>query len=198
MAMCSVDGCESKSRANGLCNKHLMRWRLTGTTNAGGKGHAPIQERLGRHFVKGPVDECWLWKSTTNKHGYGLIAVGGKGEGQLLAHRVAWEIANGPIPKGTWVVMHTCDTPTCVNPAHLKLGTQSDNLLDMRAKRRGHDGFAVDPIRGEAHHDARFTEDDVRAIRASSESSTVIAERYGVHRTSIIKIRSRKTWKHVT
>lgn len=198
MAVCSVDGCGSKSRANGLCNKHLMRMRLTGTTDPGNRAEAPIQERLGRHFKKLGPNDCWLWLSTTNANGYGLIAAGRKGEGQLLAHRVAWEIANGPMPKGTWVVMHMCDMPACVNPAHLKLGTQTDNLRDMRSKHRDHEGFAIEPIRGEAHHCANFTEADVRAIRASTESSTVIAERYGVHRTSIIKIRSRKTWKHVT
>ena len=135
MAMCSVDGCGSKSRANGLCNKHLMRMRLTGTTDPGKRAEAPIQERLGRHFDKLGPNDCWLWQSTTNANGYGLIAVGRKGEGQLLAHRVAWELTYGNIPEGM-LVCHHCDNPRCVRPEHLFLGTHADNTHDMMLKGR--------------------------------------------------------------
>lgn len=194
MPICSVDGCNSKSRANGLCNKHLLRVRLTGSTDPGPRSEAPIEERLGRHFKKGKPNSCWLWMSTKNKHGYGLISIGRKGEGQLLAHRVAWEVANGRIPKGTWVVMHVCDMPACVNPAHLKLGTQADNMRDMWAKDRAN---PINRPMGAQHYATELTEDDVRFIRKSSESGPALAKRYGLHRTSIVKIRSRKTWEHI-
>lgn len=197
MSVCAVDGCDSKSRANGLCNKHLMRMRNTGTTDPGSKARGPIEDRFGKLFEKRKPNDCWLWRGDVNHNGYGRIAVGAKSEGSVLAHRVAWEIANGPMPKGIWVVMHKCDTPACVNPAHLKLGTQTDNLADMRAKNRGYRGFDVQPIRGEDHHDCRFTEADVMLIRAAKGGLKALADRYGVNRTSIIKIRSRKTWKHI-
>jgi hypothetical protein len=71
-----------------------------------------------------------------NSKGYGLISVGAKGEGQVYVHRVAWELANGPIPPNT-NVLHSCDNPPCCNPEHLYLGTKSDNTRDMMLKGRG-------------------------------------------------------------
>jgi hypothetical protein len=97
------------------------------------------------------------------------------------------------MPKGDWVVMHTCDIPACVNPRHLVRGTQSENVKDMQAKLR----HVVHLINGESHHSARFTEQQVRDIRASSLGSRQLAEQYGVNIASIQKIRSRKTWKHI-
>lgn len=195
MAMCFVDGCFDSARANGLCNKHLIRRRLTGTTAPGARAHAPIEERFGRHFNKSESDKCWLWTGSRNKHGYGLISVGAKGAGQLLAHRVAWEIANGLMPDGDWVVMHSCDTPACVNPTHLKLGTQADNMRDMFSKDRAN---PINRPQGSDHHATELTDDDVRDIRASNLNCVVLGRQYGLHKTSIAKIRSRKTWKHLS
>lgn len=195
MSRCSVRGCKNKHEARGFCAAHYMQFRRKNpeTPLKYEYGLSAI-ERARKFFEHGAKDECWLWTGAVNKAGYGRVD-GGR---STLAHRVVWEHYSGSqIPDGM-VLMHTCDVPGCVNPNHLRIGSQAENLLDMREKRRGHEGFAIEPIRGVDHHCANFTEDDVRAIRASNESSTLIAERYGVHRTSIIKIRSRKTWKHVT
>ena len=76
---------------------------------------------------------CWLWTGGCNRPGgYGRFRVGKK---MVVAHRVAWELAYGPIPEGKRV-LHHCDTPPCENPAHLWLGTQADNLQDCRDKGR--------------------------------------------------------------
>jgi hypothetical protein len=75
---------------------------------------------------------CWLWTLGTNSRGYGQFCSGGRSR---LAHRAAWEVANGAIPSGMYVCHH-CDTPACVNPAHLFLGTASDNARDREAKGR--------------------------------------------------------------
>jgi hypothetical protein len=76
---------------------------------------------------------CWEWTGTRNQKGYGQIASGGcKG----MAHRIAWTLANGPIPDGL-CVLHRCDNPPCINPAHLWLGTVADNNLDKKIKGRG-------------------------------------------------------------
>lgn len=196
MRKCSVRGCKAPHMARGLCQMHYMRFRRANP-------EAPVLyeyglslgEKVSKLYQPGLPDECWLWRGSKNEAGYGRVP--DEHGTMLLAHRAVWSVHHGKkIPNGM-VLMHICDTPACVNPAHLKLGSQAENLRDMREKGRGHDGFAIEPIRGEAHHCANFTEDDVRAIRASEESSTVIAKRYGVHRTSIIKIRSRKTWKHI-
>lgn len=100
----------------------------------------PLQERFWDHVSKGTRDECWLWTASLNKQsGYGNIAAdfdANNGQVMLRAHRVSWEIHNGPVPEGK-CVLHKCDTPYCVNPYHLFLGTQKDNSRDMVNKGRG-------------------------------------------------------------
>ena len=83
---------------------------------------------------------CVEWTGDRNDKGYGRIYIRGNGYGKggghyVLAHRWTWEQANGPVPDGM-VVMHTCDNPPCINLNHLRLGTQAENLADMRAKLR--------------------------------------------------------------
>jgi hypothetical protein len=78
---------------------------------------------------------CWIWRGAINNKGYGYLTAGKRGAGRVLAHRVSWELNNGMITGGE-IVLHTCDNPPCVNPDHLRLGTQLDNLRDMAAKGR--------------------------------------------------------------
>jgi hypothetical protein len=80
--------------------------------------------------------DCILWSGRIGNHRYGVVDVGGR---SVLAHRQAWEDANGPIPVGLFV-LHRCDNPPCVNPEHLFLGTHQDNMADMKAKGRGANG----------------------------------------------------------
>ena len=77
--------------------------------------------------------ECWPWRSNRLPAGYGQLAMGGRGGVPKYAHRLAYELWRGPIPEGL-NVCHSCDNPGCVNPAHLWLGTQADNLKDRHAK----------------------------------------------------------------
>ena len=78
------------------------------------------------------TDGCWLWTGTRHRQGYGLLTVGGR---PLKAHRASFLLANGYLMTDM-KVLHTCDNPPCVNPAHLRLGTQADNVADMVAKGR--------------------------------------------------------------
>src|SRR3990167_7794333 len=88
------------------------------------------QDRFWSKVICGPG--CWNWTRATNTHGYGWVTWN---KTQTHAHRVAWEITNGPIPKGKHV-LHHCDNTKCVNPSHLYLGTHADNMRDRADRRR--------------------------------------------------------------
>lgn len=197
MDRCSTKGCDRAVYVRKLCSTHYNRLRKTGTTDDTPKSRSPLDVRLWRQVDRSGSDECWPWTSKSLIKGYGFIGCGGRGSGKILAHRAAWEVTHGPIPSGEGfhgtIVMHMCDNRLCCNPAHLKLGTQADNVRDMDAK-----GRRVTISRcGVKHHMTKITEDDVRAIRLSTERAGILAARYGMDRHTITSIRNRKTWKHV-
>lgn len=134
--------------------------------------------------------------------GYGRIKRPGERVG-AMAHRVAYELAVGPIPDGM-LVLHHCDTPPCIKPAHLFVGTYADNTADMYAKQRQRGGWGAVPAckkaRGEQHGFAKLTAEDVVAIRtaaANGERFVSIARRFPVGRQSIANIVYRIRWAHV-
>ena len=134
-------------------------------------------------FYKEPNTGCWIWERGIDHHGYGGINIA---RGKMVkAHRFSWELHNGPIPPGL-NVLHKCDTRPCVNPDHLYLGSQADNLAD--AKRKGR------TAKGVRNGSARLTEAQVREIRASTEPARIVAERYGIHREHAAQIRRRRAW----
>ena len=101
-----------------------------------GSRHGTLRERFEAKYVPEPMTGCWLWTAGLDAHGYARIHVRtDSGWRPLKASRVAWLLYRGPIPYGLQV-NHRCDTPACVNPDHLWLGTQRDNLRDMCAKKR--------------------------------------------------------------
>lgn len=132
--------------------------------------------------------ECWIWTGYRDKKmGYGMFWMNGT---MRLSHRVAYEMFNAPIEGGLHVC-HSCDNPACVNPSHLWLGTNADNVADKIAKRRDRN------LRGQEHPMAKLNEDIVRWIRQSDLSGRALAKELGVDRTTIQYIRQRKLWRHV-
>jgi hypothetical protein len=142
------------------------------------------------------LDGCWLWQAGKNHYGYGWFRLDGK---MVYAHRYSWELANGPIPAGL-EVCHHCDTPACVNPAHLFVGTHSDNMRDCVRKGRCALSQANAHQRhpsGENHYRAKLTETQVREIRISPLSGREMASIYGVSPATIWAILCGETWKGV-
>ena len=130
---------------------------------------------------------CVLWTKCTDPQGYGVAWYMGK---KTLAHRAAWAKAHGPIPEGM-CVLHRCDTPACVNPDHLFLGTRGQNNADRAEKKRSAD------VSGEKHPASKLTEKQVIAIRADERPQRVLAALYGVDQSAISNIKRRRNWAHI-
>lgn len=135
-----------------------------------------------------PMSGCWLWMGYTDKKmGYGMFWLDGT---MHLSHRIAYALFKGPIVDDLHV-LHRCDVPCCVNPAHLWLGTNAQNVKDKVAKGRGAS------MKGERHPGAKLDEVTVRFIRESLESSRSLAKKIGIDRTTVGYIRKGKLWSHV-
>ncbi len=181
---CSI--CGKKVNARGLCDTHYKQHKRAGTLPERTRtAHMDISDRM--EFLSEPVTEsgCRIWTGTINAAGYGTISFKNKPN---LAHRLSYELTYGEIPEGM-KACHKCDTPSCINPNHLFLGTQRENLEDMARKKRG----AV----GNDYNRSILTDEDVRKIRCDNRLQRVIAEEYGMKRTSIAAIKNGRTWKHV-
>lgn len=134
---------------------------------------------------QGPEGDCWEWSKGRVEKGYGRLSLG---EGEVRAHRYAYETAFGPVPDGQ-MVCHHCDNPPCCNPAHLFAGTHEDNMADMATKGRS--------LQGARHHKAKLTGEDVIAIRSDARMQIEIAESYGVTQGLIGMIKRREIWTHL-
>lgn len=161
---------------------------------------------LGEHFWKyvNKTETCWNWTGSKTR-GYGHYSLSGK---QYRTHRLMWEVVNGAIPDGM-VICHKCDNPSCVNPDHLFIGTQADNIADCIAKGRSskymHKGVGAGEPKppyaiGEHKPNAKLTENDVREIKrlwSNGLKMPIIAKQFGVNRSAVRQIIKGITWKHV-
>jgi hypothetical protein len=135
------------------------------------------------------LGDCWDWIGARHTFGYGLFAA--THSTLVGAHRFSWELANGPIPDGGWI-LHLCDRPSCCNPAHLELGTPAINSKQMTERTRS--------ARGERNAAHKLTDENVREIRrllARGMLQKVIAPRFKVDVGVISQIKRGLIWKHV-
>lgn len=198
MEKCSFAGCVNNAHSLGLCNAHYAQQRK-------GKELKKLQlqfhglselDRFEKWYSKQP-NGCWAWlgsvlknKKTSQKEWHGQWR-NSSGEHEL-SNRAAWRLYVGVIPTGAFV-LHRCDNPKCVNPEHLFLGSQTDNMNDMWDKGRSRPGVS----HGSNHGMSKLTESQVKEIRESKEAGTAIAKRFGMSTTTIYDIRNRKIWKHL-
>jgi hypothetical protein len=135
---------------------------------------------------------CWVWTASIGSTGYGQISASG---GPKKAHRVSYEMHIGPIPDGL-CVLHKCDNPVCVNPAHLFLGTRTENAKDKVSKGRQARGVGHG-LKGADHPAAKLDAEKVKSIRLDVRSSKEISDAFGVSRSLVVQIKARTIWRHV-
>ena len=148
--------------------------------------------------------DCWLWTASKRHKGYGAFCWYNK-DGKYVqggAHRFAYQLLVGPIPTGMFV-LHKCDTPACVNPEHLFIGTSQDNVDDMMRKGRHVAGGTYtygEYKRGMQHWNSKLTPEAVRDIRDSYHGRGIsmqkIADTYGVAISCVSKVVNKKLWAH--
>lgn len=189
---CCIEGCDRpRVSSPGWCNAHYKRWKRHGNPLGKYRMHGLALAEAFTHHCPGspPASGCWMWQSTLNFHGYGVF---GWNETEVRANRVSYELFNGPIAEGL-IVRHTCDTPACVQPAHLILGTMADNSRDMTDRER--------QCRGEKFSSSKLTDSAVREIRDLYASGTALqrdlAQRFGISQTTVSTVVNRKAWKHI-
>lgn len=147
--------------------------------------------RFWKYTIKAGENDCWLWNSKqVNEHGYGFLSCS---RGVIIkSHRLSYSLfLNRPV-ENSEIVMHTCDNPRCVNPNHLRIGTQAENILDSIKKGRN----SKPPIHfGEDHHNAKFSSKDRLDIVSDKRTHNEIAKDYGVCSETIGRIKRNQTWK---
>lgn len=132
---CTIDGCANPVLARTWCRTHYSRWESHGDPL---RGPRTLAERFWEKVDKRGPDECWPWTGASG---------GGDGRGHIwgdgrivIASRLSVELATGQAPPEERNVLHSCDNPPCVNPRHLRIGTQAENVQDMVSRGRARGG----------------------------------------------------------
>ncbi len=190
-AVCCIKGCDREVLALGMCVNH---WRMT-TKHGSPVAVRPLsainrglsdEQRFWKSVHK--TDGCWLWVAGKDHDGYGVFDAELFGVRIRRAHRYSHMLATGEILVPSMFVMHACDTPACVNPAHLSSGTAAENTADMVSK-----GRHLDRIRAHSDKISRLSDDQVRAILRDSRPYARIAADFDVHPQTVMALKARTT-----
>jgi hypothetical protein len=196
---CSIENCENKYHGKGFCEKHYQKNKKYGEPLA---GKANSQNKAGtKEYISEnseiDINDCWVWKRSKNHKGYGMSGLKGK---LIGAHRLSYLAFVGEIPNNLHV-LHNCDNPSCVNPKHLFLGTNQDNVNDKVNKNR--------QAKGEDAGNSKLVQEEVDEIRTlwSAElaerakgkgiqlTQKELGERFRVSQVEINHIVNNKVWK---
>jgi hypothetical protein len=151
-----------------------------------------IEDRFWKKVKKGSPNECWEWSGSKNGDGYGRFSYG---KITQYAHRVVWILKYNKIPKNIQV-LHHCNNPSCVNPIHLFLGTQKDNMNDRDKKGR----TPHTRLFGSKNGKSKLIEEQVITIRILHKigfSLIELSRIYKVNVTTIEDITNRHSWNHI-
>jgi hypothetical protein len=190
MRLCSIEGCDLRHCAKGLCTKHYRQIQIRGHTFVS-KYELTDIERFKMKTKLNEENGCIDWIASFGNDGYGRFST--KKQGSIRAHRYAYEQEFGTIPNGLFV-LHRCDRCACVNVEHLFLGTTQDNMTDMVLKGRSK------ALRGHEHHNSKLIEKDVKKIKillSENVPRKEIQKIFNVGRSAIAKIATGITWKHI-
>lgn len=180
-AQCTI--CSKPVVGFGLCNAHYIAFKKYGDPGSKlNRRNIPFSER----YVVDTETHCWIWLNATKQNRYGSWHAYGEDK----PHRASWVMHNGAIPEGQ-LVLHKCDRPGCVNPDHLFLGTQDDNMKDMKSKRRTRES------KGTSNTNSKLNEQQVQLIRNSPLTHKELSEIFGVHVATIRSIRKGALWAHL-
>lgn len=190
--ICSIADCSKKHLANGYCSAHYQRLYKSGRLNAV-KTPAGEQERFIEAASRSSTDECIMWPFKLRSKGHGQFSTkGGRGVAKSIgAHREVCIRTHGTPTSDRPHALHSCNNAGCVNPRHLRWGTNDENIADKVA--------AGNQPRGETISWSRLCEADVRDILASPTlSHGELARRHGVSIGAIRGIRSGANWAHIS
>lgn len=183
---CPIEGCTKEVSTAGLCGMHYRRVQVHGNPHTVLRPvfRGTPEERL-REWSQPRESGCIEYTGKLRRDGYAGFKLGEKSH---LAHRVAYELAKGPIPEGA-EIRHTCDNRACINPDHLVPGTRQDNVDDCTRQLRH--------IWGERSPHSKLTAEQVYEIRDSAEPRKELAARFGVRVQTVRGIQIRKKWKNL-
>jgi len=192
--ICSVAGCGRQLLAGELCAMHRARLRRNGgvdilknNVGIGDTRYERFWSKIDRTPGLGPNGDCWLWIGCADEKGYGRFEFRRK---KWFAHRLAWAFAKQAIPQED--LLHSCDTPSCCNPDHLREGTQAENVQDAIDRGR----FAIGSKSGVSVINEAIAA-QVKRHLGSGKSPKVVAEEIGIAKHIVQDIKRGQTWRHV-
>lgn len=180
---CTIDGCNGKLNARGLCHRHYVQQRRAGKLQR--KEHEDDRSYI-INRIRADESGCWVWSQSTRK-GYGRLIRKGR---TWNAHVFSFSIFVRPVEDGEQI-NHKCHVRACCNPDHLYAGSQSENMADMKLAGR------VRYLKGDQNGNSRIDKEKARAIYAANGIARDVAERFGVSISLVYAIRKKKVWAHI-